>query len=175
MTLDPHLLERAREGADRLAEAERQVLVARGDYHTAVRRLHLAGGPLREIAQALSISHQRVQQIVTAAGGSWWMAWRRRGARAAVCSWCDRPPAEVSRLVAGPNVFICDECVTAAERAVRAADGRHRPLASTKRGSKSRCAFCSQRASDTRPLVTGPPNICDECLRACRGILEGRE
>ena len=27
------------------------------------------------------------------------------------CSFCGRPESEVERLVSGPNVFICDECV----------------------------------------------------------------
>ena len=63
MVLSPDLLERARAAGGVLDEAERRALLARGEYHAAVRRLHLAGGSLREIAQALSLSHQRVQQI----------------------------------------------------------------------------------------------------------------
>src|SRR2546425_707069 len=83
------------EGA-RFAEAERQALLARGDYHTVVRRLHLGGGSLREIAQALGLSHQRVQQIVKGAGGSWWQrVWRTRMVgRDAVCTFCDRSSSE---------------------------------------------------------------------------------
>src|SRR5713226_5610399 len=92
MVLDQHLLNNARAAGDQLAEAERQVLLTRADYHTAIRRLHLAGGSLREISQSLSLSHQRVQQIVNAAGGSWWRrVWRTRNVkRDAVCTWCDR-------------------------------------------------------------------------------------
>src|SRR5687768_13351382 len=112
MSTDPHLLEKARAAGTALAEAERQVLVSRADYHTAIRRLHLAGASLREIAQALSLSHQRVQQIVSAAGGSWWPLWRSRSRRPDMaCTWCDRPASEVSKLIAGPNIFICDACV----------------------------------------------------------------
>jgi len=37
---------------------------ARIDLHHAIRRLHAAGGSLREIAEALGLSHQRVHQIV---------------------------------------------------------------------------------------------------------------
>src|SRR5262245_34430215 len=94
MTLDEELLRKAKDAGSKLAEAERQVLMNRADYHTLVRRLHLAGGSLREIAQALTLSHQRVQQIVEGAGGSWWQKiWRTRNVkRDAICTFCERPP-----------------------------------------------------------------------------------
>jgi hypothetical protein len=37
----------------------------RAEYHRAVLKLHRSGMPLRQIAEALGISHQRVHQIVT--------------------------------------------------------------------------------------------------------------
>src|SRR5262245_50479338 len=164
MTADVNLLEKARAAGAALAEAERQVLMSRGEYHTAIRRLHQAGGSLREIADGLSLSHQRVQQIVSAAGGSWWQIWRgRRGTRDAICTWCDRPPSEVSKLIAGPKVFICDACIVAAERQLAAA-ARHR--------SSRRCGFCSRHANRTRSIVEGTTSICSDCLRACREILD---
>src|SRR5512145_1380131 len=118
MVLDPELVDQARTASARLADAERDALLSRAEYHTAVRRLHLAGASLREIAEALSISHQRVQQIVTSAGGTWWSrVWStRRGGPDAVCTWCGRPPAEVAKLIAGPRVYICDACVDAGEK-----------------------------------------------------------
>src|SRR5262245_45699484 len=121
MGMTKELLDRARAAGDDLAEAERTVVIARGEYYTAIRRLHLAGASLREIAEVLSLSHQRVQQIVNVSGGSWWRrAWRTRRLRnGAVCTWCDRPPSEVTKLVAGPNIYICDACVTAAGRVER--------------------------------------------------------
>ena len=33
-----------------------------------------------------------------------------------VCSFCGKSAAEVSKLVAGPKVYICDGCVAAASR-----------------------------------------------------------
>src|SRR5260370_42589871 len=81
MTIDEGLLGKAREAGARLAESEHAFDAARWDYHTAVRRLHLGGGTLREIAAALGLSHQRVQQIVDEAGGSWWQRlWKSRRA-----------------------------------------------------------------------------------------------
>ncbi|PXX70986.1 ClpX C4-type zinc finger protein [Nocardia tenerifensis] len=37
------------------------------------------------------------------------------------CSFCRRPNTEVSTLVAGPGVFICDDCVTIAAQIVAGA------------------------------------------------------
>jgi hypothetical protein len=166
--LDPNLLEQAKGAGARLADVERDALLARADYNSAIRRLHLGGASLREIAQELSLSHQRVQQVVDAAGGSWWQLWRRRSRTVdAICSWCERPPSEVAKLIAGPKVYICDSCVTTAERSLKRADGA--------RGrGKHRCDFCRQMASAQRRVVAGPPNVCADCLRVCREILDSR-
>jgi hypothetical protein len=175
MVLSPELLEKARAAGRQVADAERQALLARGEYHTAIRRLHLGGGSLREIAQALSLSHQRVQQIVSSAGGTWWRrVWRtRRIGPDAACTWCRRPPSEVGKLIAGPNVFICDTCVESAERTAsgRALAG---PFARMKtRSVATRCAFCGKRAHEERALVTSSAgHVCTDCLRVCRDILD---
>ncbi len=171
MAMNQDLLAVARRTGTELAEAERQALLARTEYHTAVRRLHLAGGTLREIAEALSLSHQRIQQIVQGSGGSWWRrAWRTRGTtRDAVCTWCGRPPSEVTKLVAGPEIYICDACVRDAADALTRARG----TAGTLKGARSRCSFCRQSASPTRAVVSGPhANVCDECLALCREFMQ---
>lgn len=173
MVLDVHLLEKAKEAAERHEEAQREALVSRAEYHTAIRRLHLAGAPLREIARALSLSHQRVQQIVNAAGGTWWSrAWRgRRAGRDAICTWCGRPPSEVAKLVAGPGVYICDGCIEAADRAARGAPTRGPFSATARRASLARCAFCSKGTGTGRAVVRAAAgNICTLCLEACREI-----
>ena len=177
MVLNPELLQKAKTAGAELEDSERQALLSRAEYHTAVRRLHLAGGSLREIAQALSLSHQRVQQIVSGAGGTWWRrVWRTRNIRPdAVCTWCRRPPSEVSKLIAGPNVFICDSCVECAESR---ASGRTTagPFAQVKKRSLAMtCAFCGKWPSEKRALITARAgHVCTDCLRVCREILEGR-
>src|ERR687893_3142773 len=62
--LDPTILTEARSSRDRLLELQRDLEKVRADYNHAVRRLHAAGGSLREIAEDLGLSHQRVHQIV---------------------------------------------------------------------------------------------------------------
>lgn len=175
MTTNGNLLKKASDAGAQLAEADRQALLARAEYHTAIRRLHLGGASLREIAEALSLSHQRVQQIVRAAGGSWWQIWKRRRVKAdAICTWCDRPASEVSKLIAGPAVFICNSCTEAAERVIQGTKSGRSDLGSAERGSKARCSFCRKRPDEQRSLVIGPANVCSECLGICREILNSR-
>jgi hypothetical protein len=64
MALDDEILAEAKQARDRLVAAQHEVDSARTDYHHAIRRLCAAGGSLREIAEALGLSHQRVHQIV---------------------------------------------------------------------------------------------------------------
>ena len=62
--LDPALLGEARTARDRVLELQHDLERARADYNDVVRRLNAAGGSLREIAENLGLSHQRVHQIV---------------------------------------------------------------------------------------------------------------
>jgi hypothetical protein len=64
MTLDERILNEARELRSRLLELQHDADRAKLDYHHAIRRLHAAGGSMREIAEDLDLSHQRVHQIV---------------------------------------------------------------------------------------------------------------
>jgi hypothetical protein len=67
--LDPELVRKAKEERDRLVDLQHDVERARSDYHHTIRVLHGAGGSLREIADELGLSHQRVHQIVDVTGG----------------------------------------------------------------------------------------------------------
>ena len=71
--MDEAILGEAKEARDRLIAARREVDDARADYHHAVRRLHASGASMREIAEALGISHQRVHQIVDEESRPMWL------------------------------------------------------------------------------------------------------
>jgi hypothetical protein len=167
MTLDEEILRKAQLAASRVAEADKSAALARAEYNTIIRRIHLGGASLREIAGALGISHQRVQQIVDDAGGSWW----QRRTRDMVCTFCSRPPSEVSKLISGPNVFVCDGCVSLAEKALsQTSPGGSLALAG---GGKASCSFCGKRRANDRPMVIGPSsNVCHACVVLCRQILD---
>lgn len=70
MTLNKDALERAQAARDRLVDLQHRAEVARVDYHHTIRQLHARGGSLREIAESLGLSHQRVHQIVEPVDGS---------------------------------------------------------------------------------------------------------
>jgi hypothetical protein len=64
MTLDQQILREAHQIRDRLLELRHESERAQTDLHHSIRRLHVSGGSLREIADSLGLSHQRVHQIV---------------------------------------------------------------------------------------------------------------
>ena len=105
MAVDPDLLNEAKIAEADLIEAEHATDVARAEFHRAVRRLHLDGASLRELATALGLSHQRVHQIVRGVPGG------RPGSRAGETSakphsWPGSFRAhrrEVRTLIGGPS------------------------------------------------------------------------
>ncbi len=199
--LDEAILREAREARDRLIGFEREADLARVVYQHTIRRLHAGGASLREIADALGLSYQRVHQIVDVGAG--------KGAlKVSIdprhCSFCDRSQADVRKIIAGPGVMICDGCVSLALEALdsgaAATPGLTRLVATDPSEPKARCNFCGKRrdqvgglaaAPDRRivPVKYGgsravaarragrrggrgtPPRICAECLDLCGEIL----
>jgi hypothetical protein len=190
MSLDADLVREAEAARERLIQSQHAAEQARADYHHAIRRLHAAGGSLREIADVLRLSHQRVHQIIGEAAEPTRPWWRRRGRRwrgpAGPCSFCGRSRSEVDKLIAGPGVFICDQCVAQATRLSAGAAVEDRAEGTMRlepSGSQVRCSFCGKQAVQGMLLVAsrlaGAPGgkvgqgarICDECLDLCLSIL----
>jgi hypothetical protein len=67
MALDGELLGEARGARERLLRHQREFERARADYHFAIARLHSEGASMREIAESLGLSHQRIHQIIDGA------------------------------------------------------------------------------------------------------------
>jgi hypothetical protein len=182
--VDEELLAAAETAEQRLIEAEHAAEVARAEFHHAVRRLHLSGASLREIATRLHLSHQRVHQIVEAAGGA--RRWDKRGRPPPelACSFCGRPQRKTRKLVAGPGVYICEKCVELAEAVIasqQAAETALGPLQPVPEGApRQRCSFCGKHRHQVTGLATtvenpagkhaGDAAICVECLNLCREI-----
>jgi hypothetical protein len=182
--VDEELLAQAKRAEVRLIEAEHDAEIARAEFHRAVRRLHLSGASLRELAGALRLSHQRIHQIVGAAGGG--RRWRSRGnpALELACSFCGRAQRKTRRLVAGPGVYICEACVELAEAVIasgRSAETRLGPVqAVSEDATRRRCSFCGKQRHEVTGLATtvdnpsgkfaGDAAICSECLTLCGEI-----
>ena len=181
MGLDPELVREAERAKEVLAVAQHAAYRAKVDYHQAIRRLHAAGGSLREIAEALRMSHQRVHQILDEAEPTRRRRWRREvqllSGPVGPCSFCGRPRDVCAKLIAGPEVFICDRCVMQATRlaAGSAVEGQAEgSLRLEPPESQAKCSFCGLAARKARPLVVSglavpagkfgePPRICDRC------------
>jgi hypothetical protein len=173
MVTDEGLLRQARECGARLADAQRQVSLARADYHHAVRRLHFAGASMREVAEALELSHQRVHQIIEATGGTGGWKARKKAATDLACSFCGLPKDEVAKLITGPGVFICGDCVAlvhgVGDEPVETPRTRLDPVPTA---SRLQCSFCGKAPGEVAAMVAGPGvRICDECLRVCDEVL----
>jgi hypothetical protein len=189
MGLDQELVREAARAKEQLGVAQHAAYRAKVDYHQAIRRLHAAGGSLREIAEALRMSHQRVHQIIDEAAEPTRRRWRREPPRLSgplgPCSFCGRPRDVCAKLIAGPEVFICDRCVVQATRlaAGPAVEGQAEgPLRLEPAGSAARCSFCGLEARKVRHLVVSGlavpagkvgdlPRICDKCRDLCLEIL----
>ena len=180
----------ARQAQERLIDAARDVDVARAEFYRAVRRLHLHGASLRELAANLGLSHQRVHQIVEEAGGS--RRWVRVGARRRrpdpsllACSFCGKQQNEVRKLIAGPGVYICDSCVDLAENVIGSGQPAVTELATMNSVPRDQtgvqCTFCGKERFQVARMAIMPevtlertsasPAICSQCLDLCREIV----
>jgi hypothetical protein len=182
--VDEKLLAAARQAQEQLIEADHAAEVAKAEFHRAVRRLHLSGASLRELAAALHLSHQRVHQIVETAGGG--RRWGRHGRLPPdlACSFCGRPQRKTRKLIAGPGIYICEKCVEMAEAVIHSGQATETALGplQTVPGhmTQQQCGFCGKRRHRVTGLaisvgnqagkLAGDVTICAECLILCREI-----
>ncbi len=146
-----------------------------------------SGGSLREIADALGLSYQRIHEIVDVSVSKGAV---KPFARATTqhCTFCGRSAPEVRELIAGPLVFICDDCVELAQQVL---DTNEHRLAITRlspvgpESAKARCSFCGNKAIQVSGMAEAagrtvktkmsrqpvPPRICEACLDLCHKIL----
>jgi ClpX C4-type zinc finger len=184
--MDEALLAEARQAQERLIDAERDADVFRTEFHRAVRRLHLHGASLRELASCLGLSHQRVHQIVESAGGS--RRWLRRDRfrpdpGLLLCTFCGKNQKRVKKLIAGPSVYICDGCVALAKSVISTGEPSTTAIAELAAGPedepRTQCSFCGKRRDQVAGLVVSsvqterkaPATTCTECLDLCTEIL----
>ena len=86
--------------------------------------------------------------------------------RPVTCSACGRMRAEVTHMIAGPHVYLCDGCV---EEAARQLSLRQPPREGV------RCRFCRQLRSNDEATSVGSATVCVDCLGVMEGILAEAE
>ena len=131
-----------------------------------------------EIAYALDMSHQRVRQIVEPAAGR--RGWRKGhpGSRDLLsCSFCGKHQKQIQKLIAGPGVYICNECTELVHRVLAVPSGTATtPIATIGQVSAADraelCSFCGKpRYLLTAMASADGASICNECLELCDEII----
>jgi hypothetical protein len=121
MPVDEVLLRQATRAHERFLASQHEADRAQVSYQHAIRSLHASGASLREIADALGLSYQRVHQIVDPSSGKGAL---KDATTESMCAFCGREKIDAGRLIAGPGLFICERCVDLAGEAL--AEGHER-------------------------------------------------
>jgi hypothetical protein len=186
MAVDAELLVAAQAAQARVVEAERAVDLARAEFRYSVRELHFAGASLRELGDALNLSHQRVHQLVEEAEGGrrGWRSVAGRGDRPRrgelTCSFCGKSQKETRKLIAGTGATICDTCADKAGRVLATGEVAATPLSSIKPvplpadtdapaepggQAAARCSFCGKGRHRVDGLAMAAGTTTTESIR----------
>ncbi len=107
------------------------------------------------------------------------------------CSFCGNYQSVVKKLIAGPGVNICDECVELVqeildeeqrepvpefiaeqEKLDNSKDSRDSRDSKDLKDLRSKCSFCGKSAAQVMRLISGAGVfICNECVELCQEIL----
>ena len=94
------------------------------------------------------------------------------------CSFCGKSQKQVTKLIAGPGVYICDGCVSRTH-AVTAGHGytASTSIATIQQVSDEvgaeQCSFCGKHRYQVAAIASAgyTRTICDECLELCEETL----
>lgn len=88
------------------------------------------------------------------------------------CSFCSKKQADVVKLIAGPAVYICDECVGDCTQALEAGEPTGSITMMIGKTAEAQCSFCGQKPIDVIRIVGVPTaRICTQCVKICGDIL----
>jgi ATP-dependent protease Clp ATPase subunit len=95
------------------------------------------------------------------------------------CSFCSKQQKQVRKLIAGPGVYVCNECIDRADRVIATGEPTATPLSAmtpvgdhNKYGAPVKCSFCGKRRHQVTGLAAAARvAICTECLALCREII----
>ncbi len=79
-----------------------------------------------------------------------------------LCSFCGKSYGEVKKMVAGPGVRICDNCIKLCHSALTG-----RP------DNRTLCSFCGRTQAEVKMLIPGRGvYICEKCVVLCKSVLD---
>jgi len=79
-----------------------------------------------------------------------------------ICSFCGKTAADVKKLIAGPGVYICDNCIKLYYGVLMGCFDK-----------SARCSFCGKTQAEVNMLVPGGrAHICDQCITLCKKVLD---
>jgi ATP-dependent protease Clp ATPase subunit len=85
------------------------------------------------------------------------------------CAFCNRLLPMSPRVVAGPKIFVCDNCVVNAWAYMLRPHGNN---AGAQDDAPQYCSFCGKERQAIACLAShGASRICNECVELCSGIL----
>jgi ATP-dependent protease Clp ATPase subunit len=97
------------------------------------------------------------------------------------CSFCGKHQKQVKKLIAGPSVYICNECLDRAHAVLADPDNTaSTPIRAVGQLSHvdraEQCSFCGKpRDSVVAMASTGHARICTECIELCDEIIAEEE
>jgi len=88
------------------------------------------------------------------------------------CSFCGKKQAEAKTLIAGPAVYVCDECVGDCSNALAASEPTGSITMILSKAAEATCSFCGRKPVEVNGMVGVPQaRICNECIKICEEIL----
>lgn len=89
------------------------------------------------------------------------------------CSFCEKKQSEVSRLIAGPQVYICNECITTCSQVIAEGEPIGKITLVPGKQADASCSFCGKKPVEVNRIVGVPTaRICNECIKICDEILK---
>ena len=88
------------------------------------------------------------------------------------CSFCGKKQAEAKTLIAGPAVYVCDECVQDCKNALKSSEPTGGITMILSKAAQATCSFCGQKPTEVDGIVGVPQaKICNQCIKICEEIL----
>lgn len=88
------------------------------------------------------------------------------------CSFCGKKQAEAKTLIAGPAVYVCDECVQDCKNALRSSEPTGSITMILSKAAQATCSFCGRKPMEVDGIVGVPQaKICNQCIKICEEIL----